>query len=274
MLSEYFQTLEPRSRLRTADELIKARPQIEAALRELGPKEWYSRAEVMKGTGIYTEPGMVEFNGRNFFAYLGVTNLSGLRILDIGAFTGAMSFYCEDEGAEVVSIDVIDPATTGYALLHEIRGSQATHVMASVYDLDERFGLFDLVIFSGIHYHLRHPLLGIERINGAMKDGAVLLTVGTVSAAKGGHAEFYPDKYLGDRSNWFVPTTQCLEDWLKSCGFAVEFSNTVALDNRSATSIRARKIGQPASEFDSDVYFNLRHQKFPTTSLFDPVPKS
>jgi hypothetical protein len=77
-----------------------------------------------------------------------------------------MTFYAEDCGADVVALDIQDPQTNGFGVLHDIRKSSATHVTASIYDIHpDLFGTFDVVVFSGVHYHLKHPLLALERLS-------------------------------------------------------------------------------------------------------------
>ena len=113
-----------------------------AMLAERGPSLWYNRIEVIPD--LFTAPSAVAFDGAAFFTFMGVepNSLAGLRVLDIGTFDGAMAFYAEDCGADVVAIDIQNPATNGFALVHEIRGSGVTHVMCSIYELHpELYGL-------------------------------------------------------------------------------------------------------------------------------------
>ena len=54
---------------------------------------------------------------------------------------------------------------TGFPIARELVGSQVELRQANVYDLTpEEFGTFDLVLFLGVLYHLRDPMLALDRI--------------------------------------------------------------------------------------------------------------
>src|SRR5687767_14753373 len=80
--------------------------------------------EVIKGSGIYTN-GRGPRNDDVYFKKLGVKfeDFRGKRVLEVGPFDGALSFRLEDEGAQVVAIDVLDANASGLALVHELRQS-------------------------------------------------------------------------------------------------------------------------------------------------------
>lgn len=74
----------------------------------------------------------------------------GLRVLDIGSFSGAFNFYAEDCGANVVAFDVQSPESNGFSLIHELRNSKVEFILLFVYDINlERLEYFDVVLFLG-----------------------------------------------------------------------------------------------------------------------------
>lgn len=88
------------------------------------------------------------------------TDLSGLRVLDIGCSDGFFAFEAEKRGASVVAIDFVPETYTGFAVARQILGSSAEYRMDNVYNLlPETYGLFDIVFFMGVLYHLRKPLV-------------------------------------------------------------------------------------------------------------------
>ena len=221
--------------------------------------DWYHRFEVFKGSGIFT-PGRLDANGYEWRRkFIGLTEefVSGKRILDIGAYSGAFSFLMQDLGAEVVAIDVYDPEYNGFNLVKDLRNRDIQHERISVYDLDpNKIGEFDIVAFYGVHYHLRHPLLAFERCNSGCKNGGLLIGGGTGmdgwfhdvddSCAVGVSLEkiakevvgnneilsancvndlplcgFVPGQFLKDKTNWFIPNLECIVGWVEASGFEV-----------------------------------------------------
>ena len=89
-------------------------------------------------------------------------DLSGCRVLDVGAWHGAFSFECERRGAgEIVALSLEDPDVTGFNRLKALLGSKVVYELGSVYSIDvARLGKFDVVLFLGVLYHRRYSLLG------------------------------------------------------------------------------------------------------------------
>jgi tRNA (mo5U34)-methyltransferase len=163
----------------------------------------------------------------------------GMRVLDIGARDGYFSFELERRGADVVAIDYMDPAETGFPVARELLGSEVEYVVDNVYRLSpDRHGEFDLVLFLGVLYHLRDPLLALDRIWDVCRDGgqvavetqlldnAMLRPNGSFTALKGdlveiALAQFYPGAALnGDPSNYWSPNAACMRGLLQESGFA------------------------------------------------------
>ncbi|MEJ1974773.1 MAG: class I SAM-dependent methyltransferase [Acetobacteraceae bacterium] len=284
---------------REGDWAQKNREEIAAVLLNKGPALWYSKIEVIRGSGIFTPANVIDATAEAFFSSFGYdpATLNGKRILDIGAFSGAMSFYAEDCGAEVVSLDIQNPDTNGFSLIHDIRKSTVTHVMAAIYDIHpDLFGLFDIVVFSGVHYHLKHPLLALERLNSVTKIGGELLTVGTtgdywlhmagaskvgadltritISDVRNNEPDvvvnsipiigFYKNCYMGDSSNWFIPNTSALADMISASGYEVTSKSVFPMPRSihdaviGCCAIKAHKTGGVSQEYAPDVYAHTR----------------
>lgn len=155
--------------------------------------------------------------------YLDSLDLEGKRVLDIGCRDGLFSFAAEKRGAaEVVGIDN-DLSVPATEFLIPFFKSKVRMEQVNVYDLDrERFGLFDVVIFPGVLYHLRYPFSALKAIREVMAPGGDLIVETAI--------------WRGDRRNamLFCPTgeespyesTSCtffnekgLLDTLESMGF-------------------------------------------------------
>lgn len=169
-------------------------------------------------------------------------DLSGMRVLDIGARDGFFTFEAERRGAaEVVALDNESPHTTGFAIAAGLLGSKATYVTENVYSLSpERYGRFDLVLFLGVIYHLRHPLLALDRIHDVCAPDALLLLEthmideGLVDHAGNFHrlaalhpdlpglplCQYFPGDMLGaDPTSQWAPNRLALTGWLRGAGF-------------------------------------------------------
>jgi tRNA (mo5U34)-methyltransferase len=177
-------------------------------------------------------------------------DLSGKRVLDIGARDGFFSFECERRGAdEVIAIDYLDPSETGFPIARELVGSKVEMQQCNVYDLTpEDFGTFDLVLFLGVLYHLRDPMLALDRIADVAKDKLILETQAIDEGVLVGPGEFktlaeinpelesiplmqfYPgDSLNNDPSNVWAPNQACLRAMLEETGFAVDHQTLLGL---------------------------------------------
>jgi tRNA (mo5U34)-methyltransferase len=89
-------------------------------------------------------------------------DLRGRRVLDIGAWDGWFSFEMERRGADVVAIDCFD--NPRFREIHAIYKSRVDYRQMDVYEITpQTVGRFDFVLFLGVLYHLKHPLLASAR---------------------------------------------------------------------------------------------------------------
>lgn len=100
-------------------------------------------------------------------------NLTGKRVLDIGPWDGYYTFEMERRGAAVVAIDYVDLDT--FRVLHKAMKSHVQYLKLDVYELDPaRIGTFDIVLCLGVLYHLKHPLLALEKICAVTRDSCII----------------------------------------------------------------------------------------------------
>lgn len=148
-------------------------------------------------------------------------DMSGMRVLDIGCWDGFYSFESERRGAEVVSVDVWRPAN--FFAAHRALNSQIQFHELSVYEVTKAgLGQFDVVLFLGVLYHLRHPLLALERVCEVTRDLAIIEShiVDNVLATSRPVMEFYEvDELGGQYDNWWGPNTECLMRMARAAGF-------------------------------------------------------
>ena len=148
-------------------------------------------------------------------------DLTGKRVLDIGAASGWNSFECERRGADVVAVDCVE-----YEELQFVRKVNQSRLEYAVIEIEEltpeRFGFFDYVLFFGVLYHLRHPLLALENVCSVARDTAFIesFVVDETPSVDRCYIEFYETDELGGQiDNWCGPTTQALLAMTRSAGF-------------------------------------------------------
>jgi tRNA (mo5U34)-methyltransferase len=149
-------------------------------------------------------------------------DLRGKRVLDIGAWDGWFSFECERRGAEVVAVDCV--ALDTFLEARRLLGSRVEYLALDVGELSaRRLGRFDIVLFLGVLYHLRHPLLGLEKVVELCTDRALVesFVIERESRAVPSVMEFYERAELGGQvDNWCGPSPECLMAMCRSAGFA------------------------------------------------------
>jgi tRNA (mo5U34)-methyltransferase len=150
----------------------------------------------------------------------------GKRVLDIGCWDGLWSFEAERRGAsEVVATDYLPhrghQGQPTFQLAHKILRSNVRYFPElSVYNVAQIGKTdFDIVIFCGVYYHLKHPLLALARLRQVTRDGGLIVVEGETIPSAENFAQFhYHEHYKNDESNWWVPTIRCLREWVE-CSF-------------------------------------------------------
>jgi len=109
----------------------------------------------------------------------------------------------------------------GFELARQTLESRVEDVDVDVMELTpERIGTFDVVLFLGVLYHVRHPLLALERVASVTSDLLILETVIDMVGFRRPVVAFYPDRELGgDPTNWWGPNVPAVHAMLRSVGF-------------------------------------------------------
>lgn len=213
------------------------------------------------GHGVVS-PGMksAEYVAREKEA-LALPPMEGRTVLDIGTWDGFYAFEAERRGAaRVVAMDhfvwsfdwdqVVEyrrrieakgramppietvpelwrpdelPGRRGFDAAHAALHSRVEPMAADFMTADlESLGTFDVVLFLGVLYHLRHPLLALERLARVTADVAVIETHAAVYAGFEDIAvcQFLEHDELGsDPTNWWSPNRVALEALCRAAGF-------------------------------------------------------
>ncbi len=201
-------------------------------------------------------PGVMTHGVSNMAERVGYFNipqdLSGKRVLDIGCADGYFTFLAESRGASVVAMDTWP--REGFFLAREVLNSKAEFRHMSVYDVAPgTLGMFDIVFFFGVYYHLKNPILALERVASVTREYALIESEITPPPTPIGEgvSHFYEHSELNnDQSNWWVPNVPCLLQTIRAAGFPR--AELVASYDSSRAVVRAykgrRTAGKPLSE--------------------------
>ena len=173
-------------------------------------------------------------------------DLTGWRALDVGCNAGFYSFALARRGADVLAIDYDEHylrqarwAAERFELADRVRFERL-----QVYDLARREERFDLVLFLGVLYHLRHPLLALDLLAEKVDRLLVLQTLTMPGGDEtGGEVRtpsnlpfaarerllepgwpkmaFLEHRFADDPTNWWAPSDACVEAMLRSSGLDV-----------------------------------------------------
>ena len=185
---------------------------------------WYHTIDL--GHGL-TTPGVDDTPKRIALLEL-PDDLTGWSVLDIGAWDGALSFEAERRGASrVLATDSFCwsgegwGTKDGFEFARKAIGSKVEDQEIDVLDLSpERVGTFDMVLFVGVLYHMRHPLLALERVSSVTDRLLVLDTHVSLVDHDEPMMRFYPGTELNDDpTNWCGPNPAAVEAMLRTVGF-------------------------------------------------------
>ncbi|MBV9284880.1 MAG: DUF1698 domain-containing protein, partial [Acidimicrobiia bacterium] len=189
-----------------------AQPMSPEQLREAVSRlRWHHTMDL--GHGVVTPGGDATLEK---LAKLGLPgSLAGKTVLDIGAWDGFFSFEAERRGASrVVAMDYHcwlrsegHPSKAGFELARRVLGSSVEDVTLDVMELGpDHLGMFDVVLFLGVLYHVRHPLLALERVFSVTRRQLILSTQVDLTAIARPAIAFYQGGELNnDTTNWCGP---------------------------------------------------------------------
>jgi tRNA (mo5U34)-methyltransferase len=217
------------------------REEIERRVRGLGV--WFHNIDLQ---GVQTAPdhflGDYPAAKWRHFADALPKDLQGRTVLDIGCNAGFYSQEMKRRGADrVLGIDSDDRYLAQARFAAEISGLEIEFRRMSVYELPSLGERFDLVLFMGVLYHLRHPLLALDILHSHVVGDilvfqSMLRGPETVSPVASDYAftdrspfeqESYPklyfveNRYAGDQTNWWIPNRACAQAMLRSAGFEI-----------------------------------------------------
>lgn len=215
--------------------------EIRRRVAELG--EWFHNLDLR---GVQTAPDHFlgdypQAKWQRFSAAI-PEDLTGKSVLDVGCNAGFYSIQMTQRGAaRVVAIDTDEHYLAQARFAAKVNNAEIEFRKLSIYrvaDLRERF---DLVLFMGVLYHLRHPLLALELLHEHVV-GNLLVAQSLLRGSKEAmnlprdfpfseeevfdrdefpRMYFVENRYANDPTNWWIPNRACFEAMLRSTGFEI-----------------------------------------------------
>ncbi len=166
-------------------------------------------------------------------------DLQGWTALDIGCNAGFYSLELAARGAYVVGIDCNTRYLKQARWASEQFGLQdrTDFRLMQVYDLARVQDKYDLVLFMGVFYHLRYPLLALDIVAQLVRKLMVFQTLRMAGDDIYAFTEdawlfdresmhdrgwpkmaFIEHRFAGDPTNWWIPNRAGIEAMLRSSG--------------------------------------------------------
>jgi tRNA (mo5U34)-methyltransferase len=213
---------------------------IEAEVRRLGP--WFHNLN-LGGVSTAPEHFLGDYPRFKWEKFAGAIprDLTGKSVLDVGCNAGFYSMEMKRRGAaRVLGIDSDARYLEQARFASRVEGLDIEFAQKSVYDVGELGERFDLVLFMGVLYHLRHPLLALDLLREVVGELLVFQSMlrgdGEVLPLEGDYPFeerdlfdqpsypkmfFVEQRYANDPTNWWIPNRACAEAMLRSAGFRI-----------------------------------------------------
>jgi tRNA (mo5U34)-methyltransferase len=216
--------------------------EVPGAIAELGP--WFHNLHLPDGRQTAPDHPLGDFPAFKWRQIEGCLprDLSGTRALDVGCNAGFYAFQLASRGAEVLALDLDERYLRQgrWAARHLDPEGRVEFRQGSVYDLVEVEGTFEVVLFMGVLYHLRHPLLALDVVAERVGGRLVLQTLTMPGEESPGtpedveidardrllepgwpRAAFIEHRLAGDPTNWWAADRACVEAMVRSAGLRV-----------------------------------------------------
>jgi tRNA (mo5U34)-methyltransferase len=223
-------------------ETDSGRTALEQRVRALG--SWFHNLDL---NGVQTAPEhfLGDYPSAKWqrFAHALPLDLKGASVLDVGCNAGFYSFEMKRRGAgRVLGIDSDSRYLAQARLAAEVLELDVQFEQLSTYDVGKLGCRFDVVLFMGVLYHLRHPLLALDLLHRhVVGDLLVFQSLQRGAEPTAQPATDYPfseqavfeqrefprlsfveRSYAGDPTNWWIPNPACSQAMLRSAGFEIE----------------------------------------------------
>jgi tRNA (mo5U34)-methyltransferase len=215
--------------------------EIQENVRRLG--KWFHNIN-LKGVQTAPDHFLGDYPNNKFksFSWAIPKNLTGKTVLDIGCNAGYYSIEMKLRGAErIIGIDTDERYLSQARYASSVLGIDIDFRKMSVFDIASLGEKFDIVIFMGVLYHLRHPLLALDLLYEHVVNDMLIFQSMQRGSDRVESVEndyefsqteifqshdfpimyFIEHRYSNDPTNWWIPNRSCTEALLRSSGFEV-----------------------------------------------------
>lgn len=155
--------------------------------------------------------------------------VQGRSFLDVGAWDGFFSYQAEARGAaRVLATDWFcwgGPGwgtKDGFNFAHQKLKSRVDSIEIDVPNISpEAVGQHDVVLLSGVLYHVTDPLSIIRVVSKVVRECLIIETaIGLVNLKEPAMLYLPAMSYTVDPTNFWAPNPACIIAMLKTCGFS------------------------------------------------------
>jgi len=147
-------------------------------------------------------------------------DFSGKTVLDVGCNAGYYSFVAKRRGAgRVVGVELDDHFVRQAQYLSRLLRIDVDFLHNDAHNVDTRLGNFDMIICTGLMYHIPDPTTVLARLAAVCADTILIESEFLIDPGLTHMARFIEGPYRGDSTNWWIYGPKCLEDMVRAAGF-------------------------------------------------------
>lgn len=178
----------------------------------------------------YTTPGICGHTAEDAIHRFGLPeDMSGLSVLDVGAWDGLFSFEAEKRGARTVrALDVYQrvkgqnllqfhKANAPFKLAKNILNSKVDFSYSSLENWEET-PLYDYIFHFGIMYHIQDPLNHVSLLMDMIAINGTILLETAISNFSGAPILEYKPNFEDDPTNCYYPNIEWVDKAFKEHG--------------------------------------------------------
>ena len=201
-------------------------------VRREGPSGYYHQYTIRDRSGqtlhtVGPHPAVGVLASLDLFGF--PKDFTGKTVLDIGCNSGFYSFAAKLRGARsVLGIDYFQHCVDQAVLIREILQIDVDFRQGDGEALPNGLGPFDIVINTGVIYHLQNPMRLLSNMAGVTGEFMFVESEMLIDTRYADYAWFIEHEYCGDRSNWWLYGPNCVVKMARAAGFSrAEFKGFV-----------------------------------------------